>query len=177
MRIWKDEVDALTCGADADAWLSRVLGLPSGLVHMDAAARRAVDPDHARPGDEVSFADGYPLLLLSTAAVDALGQRLRRPIAALRFRPNLLVAGCAAHAEDGWRRLRIGDTEFEVAKPCTRCVFTTVDPETGVRDPDGEPLATLKQYRRGDAGVSFGVNLIPRGSGRLRTGDAVSVLD
>lgn len=177
VRIWKDEVEALACGADADTWLSRVLGRPVALVHMDAAARRAVDPGHGRPGDEVSFADGYPLLLLSTAAVEDLGRRLGRPVAALRFRPNLLVAGCPAHAEDGWRRLRIGDTEFEVAKSCTRCVFTTIDPETGAPDPDGEPLATLKRYRRGAAGVTFGANLIPRGDGCLRVGDAVVVLD
>lgn len=177
VRIWKDEVDALTCGADADAWLSRVLGRPVALVYMDAAARRAVDPAHSRPGDEVSFADGYPLLLLSAAAVEALGERLGRPMTALRFRPNLVVGGCPAHAEDGWRRLRIGEIEFDVAKRCTRCVFTTVDPDTGVPDPDGEPLASLKAYRRDDRGVTFGVHLIPRGEGRLRTGDAIVVLD
>ncbi|MBX3726161.1 MAG: MOSC domain-containing protein [Xanthomonadales bacterium] len=177
VRIWKDDVDALTCGADADAWLSRVLGRPVSLVYMDAGARRPVDPVHARPGDEVSFADGYPLLLLSAAALATLGERVGRPMAALRFRPNLVVGGCPAHAEDGWRRLRIGEVEFEAAKPCTRCVFTLVDPDTGVPDPQGEPLASLKAYRRGDSGVTFGVNLIPRGEGRLRTGDAVVVLD
>lgn len=177
VRIWNDQVEALTCGADADAWLSRVLGRPVALVHMDEAARRPVDAAHGRAGDEVSFADGYPLLLLSAAAVDALAERLGRPVPALRFRPNLLVAGCAAHAEDGWRRLRIGEAEFEVARPCTRCVFTTVDPDSGQRDPDGEPLATLKRYRQGERGVTFGVNLIPRGLGRLRAGDAVTLLD
>jgi uncharacterized protein YcbX len=93
-----------------------------------------------------------------------------------RFRPNLVVAGFPPHAEDGWRRLRIGALEFEVAKPCTRCVFTTVDPEHGVFDPSGEPLATLKTYRRTPEGVTFGMNLLARGTGTLALGDPVVVL-
>jgi uncharacterized protein YcbX len=93
-----------------------------------------------------------------------------------RFRPNIVVADSAPHAEDGWRRIRIGEVEFEAVKACTRCVFTTVDPASMTRDPDGEPLRTLVQYRRTPAGVTFGMNLIPRGTGRVRRGDAVSVL-
>jgi uncharacterized protein YcbX len=93
-----------------------------------------------------------------------------------RFRPNVVVEGADAHAEDGWRRVRIGAVTFDVVKPCTRCVFTTVDPETGNFDPDGEPLATLKQYRRTPAGVTFGQNLIPRGTGTIRVGDPVEQL-
>ena len=92
------------------------------------------------------------------------------------FRPNLVVAGAEAHAEDGWRRLGIGEVVFDAVKPCTRCVFTTVDFERGERDPSGEPLRTLTTYRRTPDGVTFGQNLIPRGTGTLRVGDAVEVL-
>ena len=95
---------------------------------------------------------------------------------ALHFRPNLLIDGCAPHAEDQWKRIRIGEVEFDVVKPCTRCVLTTVDPMTGTRRGDGEPLQTLKDYRRSAKGITFGQNLIPRGSGLLRIGDPVSVL-
>lgn len=171
VTVWKDQVDASLAGEQADAWLSRFLGRPARLVHMDPAARRPLKPAYAQPGDEVSFADGFPLLLISQASLDALNARLARPIPMTRFRPNLVVSGCAPHAEDGWRRLRIGGIEMEVAKPCVRCVFTTVDPATGERDPDGEPLRTLKEYRRGESGITFGVNLIARGSGVVRVGD------
>jgi len=94
----------------------------------------------------------------------------------LRFRPNLVVAGTAPHAEDDWKRIRVGAVEFDVAKACTRCVFTTVDFERGERDPAGEPLRTLTTYRRTPDGVTFGQNLIPRGRGVVRVGDPVEVL-
>lgn len=177
VQVWKDTVDAACADPDADAWVSAFLGRPAHLVHMDAAARRPVKPAHARPGDEVSFADGFPLLLISQASLDDLNARLASPIPMARFRPNLVIDGCDPHAEDGWTRLRIGELEFDLAKPCTRCVFTTVDTARGAFDPGGEPLATLKTYRRGPDGITFGVNLIARGTGVLRRGDAVSVLD
>ena len=181
VAIWGDTVDAQCCDTAADAWLSRYLGMPVHLVHMDAAAVRAVDPDFARPGDQVSFADAYPLLAISQGALDALNARLPRPVPMSRFRPNLVIDGCAPHAEDGWRRVRIGDLEFDAVKACTRCVFTTLDPASMTRDPDGEPLRTLAGYRRappgsGLSGVLFGMNLVPRAVGVLRRGDRVSVL-
>lgn len=174
--VWKNTVQAQVADAAADAWISAFLGLPARFVHMDAACVRAVSPDYGQPGDEVSFADGYPLLLISQAALDALNARLERPVPMLRFRPNLVVAGTGPHAEDDWKRIRIGAIEFDVVKPCTRCVFTTVDYERGEFDPAGEPLRTLARYRRTPQGVTFGQNLIPRGSGTLRVGDAVEVL-
>ncbi len=94
----------------------------------------------------------------------------------LRFRPNLVVSGTTPHAEDEWKRIRIGAVEFDIVKPCTRCIFTTVDPQRGERDANGEPLKTLTTYRRSPNGVTFGQNLIPRGSGTLRVGDAIEVL-
>jgi uncharacterized protein YcbX len=94
----------------------------------------------------------------------------------LRFRPNFVVDGAPAHAEDGWSRIRVGEVEFEVGKACVRCAFTTVDPELGDRDPAGEPLKTLIGYRRGPEGVTFGRNLIPRSPGTVRLDDPVEVL-
>lgn len=181
MTIWKDTVDAPRAAPAADAWLSAVLQREVRLVHMDDAARRAVDPAYGHAGDEVSFADGYPLLVISQAALDDLNVRLadagRAPVTMTHFRPNLVVDGVDAHAEDGWRRVRIGGIDFDAVKPCTRCVFTTVDPVLGRRRDDGQPLEILKDYRRTPAGVTFGMNLIARGTGTLRMGDAVEVLD
>jgi uncharacterized protein YcbX len=175
--VWRSVVQALPASSAADAWISAYLGLPARFVHMDANCVRAVNPDYGRPGDQVSFADGYPLMAISQAALDALNARLARPVPMLRFRPSLVVTGTAAHAEDGWKRVRIGAIEFDVVKPCVRCVFTTIDFERGIFDPTGEPLRTLTSYRRAPLGVTFGQNLIPRGVGTLRVGDAVTVLE
>lgn len=176
VTVWKSQVDARPATAVADAWLSEFLGQPVRLVHMDDGIVRPMTDAHSLPGDEVSFADAFPLLLISRASLDGLNARLARPVSMLQFRPNLVVDGVAAHDEDGWKRIRIGAVEFDVAKPCTRCIFTTVDPLRGERDPDGEPLRTLITYRRSGDGVTFGQNLIPRTQGRVRVGDALELL-
>ena len=95
----------------------------------------------------------------------------------LRFRPNLVVTGCEPYAEDQWRRIRIGDLEFELVKGCSRCILTTIDPQSGERNAQREPLATLKTYRERDGDVYFGQNLLPRGVGELQVGMTVEVLE
>lgn len=174
--VWKSDVLARPCSAIADDWLSAFLGQPVRLVRMDAGIHRPIASTHAQPGDEVSFADAFPLLLITRAALDGLNARLSQPVPMLRFRPNMVVDAAPAHAEDGWSRIRIGGHAFDVGPACVRCVFTTVDFERGERDASGEPLRTLVTYRRGEEGVTFGRNLIPRGTGMLRVGDLVEVL-
>lgn len=180
VTVWKSTVEAQLSGLDVDIWVSRFLQYDARLVHMDARSFRPIAesgaPTRPHAGDEVSFADAYPLLLISQASLDGLNARLQKPVPMLRFRPNLVVDGVPEHAEDGWRRIRIAGIEFEFVKPCTRCGFTTVMPETGTLDPSGEPLRTLARYRRHEKGVIFGQNLIARGVGRLRLGDTVEVM-
>ena len=176
VTVWANTVAAVPAGEAVDAWISTFLGMSARMAHMDHACVRPVNPDYARPEDEVSFADAFPLLLISEAALDALNAKLASPVPMLRFRPNLVVAHTTPHAEDGWKRVRIGGVDFDLVKPCSRCVFTTVDFERGAFDPSGEPLRTLTTYRRGERGVTFGQNVIARGLGTLRVGDAVEVL-
>jgi uncharacterized protein len=177
VTVWSSTVDAACADPAVSAWVSDCLGQPLQLVHMDAQAQRWAAPEYAGDGVAVGFADGYPWLLIGQASLDALNARLAQPVAMTAFRPNLVVSGAPPHAEDGWRRLRIGSVEFRVVKPCTRCVFTTVDPDSGERRADGEPLATLKGYRRSGSGITFGMSLVADGRGTLRVGDAVDVLD
>jgi uncharacterized protein len=177
VTVWKDTVDALPADDHANAWLTATFGRPLRLVFMDDAAHRPVRPDYASAHDEVSFADGFPLLLIGQASLDHLNQKIGRVLPMARFRPNLVITGADAHAEDGWRRLRVGLVEFELPKLCTRCVFTTIDPLTGTADPTGEPLNTLKTYRRSPDGITFGQNLLPRAFGTVHVGDHVEVLE
>ncbi len=178
--VWGAAVNPLSANDAAHAWLSRYLGMSCRLVYMDDDCVRRVkakyEGKYGRDEDVVSFADAFPLLLISQAALDALNARLAQPVPMLRFRPNLVVAGTTPHAEDDWKRIRVGAVEFDIVKACTRCVFTTVDFDHGTFDPAGEPLRALTTYRRTPNGVTFGQNLIPRGTGTLRVGDAVEVL-
>src|SRR5690606_14743311 len=162
---------------ESGGWFAAVVGFPCRVVYLAEHQHRAVPNDAAAFDDEVGFADAAPLLMTSDASLADLNGRLGSPVTMRRFRPNLVVDGDRPFVEDEWRRVRIGATELEVAWASTRCVLTTVDPETGVMDPAGEPLRTLRSFRRGPAGVLFGQNVIPRRLGVIRVGDEVEVLD
>lgn len=174
VSIWRDTVQANPVDAAADDWLSAFLGRRCRLVRFPTGQVRPVDPAYATPGDEVGFADGFPFLLISQASLDALNGRLETPIPMRRFRPNLVIDGCDPHAEDGWRRLRIGELSFSVAKSCTRCIIPTIDPATAQKG--REPLRTLSTYRKKDNQIHFGQNLVHDRPGRLALGMSVEVL-
>ena len=126
----------------------------------------------------LSFADGFPFLLTNEASLRDLQQRCRASVRMEQFRPNLVVTGAQAWEEDSWKTLRIGDVVFDVVKPCSRCIFTTISPEKGQKHPAAEPLSTLQSFRTNPANgdVDFGQNLIARNSGVVRVGDEVEIL-
>ncbi len=175
VSIWQSTVPARLAGAAAAAWLSDALGAPCRLVWLADPTVRPVNPAYGQAADRVSFADAYPLLLASMSSLDDLNRRLAHPIPMRRFRPNLVVAGTAAWAEDGWRRIRVGGASFRVAGPCGRCVVPSIDQESGERPDPKEPLRTLATFRRRQGEVVFGINLIPDGLGEIEVGDNVSI--
>lgn len=183
VQIWRDTVQAVDCGVEIAVWLSDFLRHPCRLVRMGADYRRPVKPAKAQPGDVVTFADAYPLLALSEASLADLNDRLvtqdEEPVPMNRFRPNVVIAGCPAFAEDAWQRVRIGAAVFRAAGPCVRCSIPTIDQATAVRYK--EPIRTLAAYRRTAADASeviFGQNLIHETkSGEIRIGDAVAPLE
>ena len=177
VTIWCDSLPVPDAGDQAAHWLSQLLGRACRLVQVSEARARQVDTAYAEVGDKVAFADGFPLLLIGQASLDDLSARVGRPLPMLRFRPNLVVSGSEPYAEDSWKRIRIGDLEFRVAKGCSRCIMTTLDPQTGERSADREPLATLKTYREREGEVYFGQNLIACGEGQLRLDMPVQVLE
>ena len=174
VTVWDDTVEARV--ADDGGWLAARLGQDCRLVYMDEALRRPVDPRYATSDDITSFADGFPILLLSEESLADLNARLVHPVTMDHFRPNLVVSGCPAFAEDGWSRVRIGTAELRLVKRCARCVLTTVDPRTGRRSANGEPLRTLARYRKGDRGVLFGQNALVTRPGHVTRGDEVIVV-
>ncbi|MCX5059505.1 MULTISPECIES: MOSC domain-containing protein [unclassified Streptomyces] len=184
LEIFGDKVEGVPAeDAAAHAWCSDYLGIDVRLVHMDdPATRRPVDPEYARPGETVSFADGFPLLLTTSASLDALNSLIAQgsqpadgPLPMNRFRPNMVVAGTDAWAEDDWSRIAVGEVTFRVAKMCGRCVVTTTDQDTAERGK--EPLATLGRHRRIGSSLVFGQNLVPLSPGTIRVGDPVTVLE
>ncbi|MCP3749218.1 MOSC domain-containing protein [Pseudomonas sp. SBB6] len=177
ITIWRDTFRVPDAGDAAAQWLSRFIGKDVRLVHVPEQRTRYLPNGYGLNSDRVAFADGFPLLLIGQASLDDLVDKVGRPLEMLRFRPNLVVEGSAAFAEDGWKRIRIGAVEFRVLKPCERCIMTTIDPQTGERSPDREPLATLRTYRQKEGDVLFGQNLVADGAGVLEVGMAVTVLE
>ncbi len=175
VQVWKDQVRAHRLSSATDAWLTREIGEPCRLVYIDDDEIRQCDPVYAKEGDRTGFSDGFPLLLISEGSLEELNNRLEEAVSMIRFRPNLVVTGCEAHAEDNWREIRIGDIGFRVVKPCSRCPIPTVNPQTG-RKEGPEPLKTLMSYRRRDNKVWFGQNLVHEGRGGLRIGQRVDLL-
>lgn len=175
VQVWNDRVDAHRLSEATDAWLTREIGEPCHLVFIADDTIRQCDPAYAEEGDRTGFSDGFPLLLISDGSLEELNTRLERPVSMIRFRPNLVITGCNPHAEDLWRKIRIGSVGFRVVKPCSRCPIPTVNPETG-RKEGPEPLKTLMTYRRCDNKVWFGQNLVHEGRGILRIGQEVDIL-
>ncbi|MEW2414382.1 MOSC N-terminal beta barrel domain-containing protein [Streptomyces sp. NPDC046866] len=181
--LFGKKVETVVAAAAAADWFSEYLGVPARLVHLDdPAVRRPVDPDYALPGETVSLADAYPVLLTTRASLDALNALIAQgghpeegPLPMDRFRPNLVVAGAEPWAEDGWRRIAIGDAVFRGVRECGRCIVTTTDQRTAERGK--EPLKTLAGHRRIGKSLAFGRQLVPVRTGTVRVGDEVRVLE
>lgn len=170
VHIFRQPVQALEVGGEANAWWSAYLGLPAALVYFPDGAERRMNPRFGTA--RISFVDGNPLHLVSEASVADLNTRLPHPVTPERFRPNLVVRGGAAYEEDGWGRIRVGDLEFDVVEPCARCgVLNITEGRMG-----GEPLRTLAGYRRRGRLIEFGQNLVHAAQGEVALGDAVTVL-
>ncbi|HEX9840284.1 MAG TPA: MOSC N-terminal beta barrel domain-containing protein [Anaerolineales bacterium] len=176
VNIWKSAgVQAIDQGDEAAHWFSDWLGTSVRLVHMaDRYIRKVNEKYVVSPDDHTGFADAYPIVLASEESLQDLNSRLETPVSMNRFRPNFVVRGCEAFAEDTWKRIRIGDVELAVVKPCARCVVTTIDRET--LEQSKEPLKTLGKYRKHVLGAIFGQNVISLNEGRLRLGMSVEVL-
>ena len=150
---------------------------------MPEETKRIVNPIYAvnKFKDEVSFADGYPFLLIGENSLNDLNSRLERKIPMNRFRPNLVFNDSEPFAEDNWKKIKIGNTIFHLVKPCARCVITTIDQATGISD-GKEPLKTLASYRIPKRSIKkkilFGQNLIAENvGGFLQVGDKVVVIE
>ncbi len=178
--VWKDHINAQQGNSEHHQWFSRYLNRPCQLLHFGELSKRNV-PETSSRSNQLAFADGYPLLLISQASLDDLNKRSSLPVTMSQFRPNIVIDNCEAFAEDTWSHIRIGEVEFELRKPCSRCIFTTINPETGEKHLQQEPITTLKKYRQAADGdlrgeILFGQNLIPLNQGQIKVTDKVTVL-
>lgn len=173
--VWENTVNAQRTSDEADTWFSKIAGESVHLMHFGEHSQRFTK---RRPDVPMGFADGYPFLLTTEASLSELNRTCAQHIQMAQFRPNIIIRGNSAFEEDRWKRIRIGDVEFENIKPCVRCIFTTLNPQTAERIPKGEPLKTLGKFRLLDGkGITFGANLITLNTGIIHIGDEVEILE
>ena len=191
VQIWSSFCDALIADEKTNQWFSEVLNFNCRLVQMPVSTHRQINETFNKGNEVVSFADGYPILIISESSLADLNSKLESSIPMNRFRPNIVVSDAEAFAEDSWKKIKIGNTVFRSTKPCARCVVTTIDQETGVSDVK-EPLKTLATYRKSfdvfpdsfehfglvKNDVLFGQNLVAENFGEgIKTGDKIEVLE
>lgn len=172
VKVWSSNLKANEVSHEASQWFSALLKQETYLVKMTDISKRHKILLTKPFSTYVSFADGYPYLILSEGSMKTLNEKLSTPLPADRFRANILVDSSQAHIEDSWRNFQLGTAELKVIKPCARCVVTTIDQKTGQKGK--EPLKTLASYRQKDNKIYFGANAIMIKSGIINVGDQLS---
>ncbi|MBT0724396.1 MOSC domain-containing protein [Rosenbergiella sp. S61] len=175
-EVWGNHFTAKIAPDAINQWLSQYFPHPVQLRWIGKVPQRKIKK---RPEHPLSFADGYPFLLVNERSLHDLQNRCPAGVAIEQFRANLVVTGAEPWQEDHWAVVRIGEIIFDVAKPCSRCILTTVNSRNARKHPNGEPMRTLSQFREaadGSGDIDFGLNLIARNSGIIRVGDSVSIL-
>lgn len=168
VKVWDDECRAYDAGDEVANWLSQFLDLECRLVYFPENEIRIVDQDYAQANDHTAFSDGFPILLTTQASLDDLNSRMDEVIPMARFRPNIVVSGCDAFAEDNWKQLKVGDITLRLVKPCSRCVVPSIDIDTA--DRCKQPIKTLMSYRHWDHHIYFGQNVVADGEGVIEIG-------
>ncbi|MEL6495929.1 MAG: MOSC N-terminal beta barrel domain-containing protein [Cyanobacteria bacterium J06623_7] len=189
-EIWRDRILAIDQGNEVAQWFQEFLDLPPDkscrLVRQSAAHVRLLDKKYADDEDRpVSFADNSPVLLTATSSLMELNERIReihqqqsQEIPMSRFRPNIVVETIEPFIEDSWRTIQIGEIQFQMAKPCSRCIITNIDQQNGEKSTLKEPLNTLGTFRQlSEQGVIFGVNMIPLNEGNIQVGDRLRAIE
>ena len=173
-----------------DRWLSKAFGKPLSLVRAVEASplQLAATPFSALHNTSQSaFVDIAPLLIVSLESLSDLNGRLsyegKNTVAIEQFRPNVVIEGVDAFAEESAQRMEIGAVGLTQLLPCERCSVTTFDVSTesdSEAKPSKEPLKTLSQYRNGGVGyaggVTFGAYFAPESDGMLQVGDEIKVV-
>jgi len=173
VEIWGDRCAARVVSEEINQWFSAHLAQDIRLVYMPDTTRRRTDGRYAPKGHTVSFADGFPFLIIGQASLDALNERLEQAVPMNRFRPNLVFSGGEAFEEDDWSHFTIENAPFQGVKPCARCIIITTDQDTAERA--AEPIKTMATFRKKGNKILFGQNVVWLGEGAplIRVGQEI----
>lgn len=186
-RVWNDACSVEDEGNEIARWLNEAIGDSQGLrlVRMAAGFQRSLTAaDRYGEGTTTEFADSAPYLVASESSLEHLNSALKTqghaPVPMNRFRPNIVLRGLQPFAEHRAARLDGDGWSIGLVEHCERCLVTTVDQETGERDPAREPYLTLRRVNpspRGKAAPAFAQNAkLGSGAGARITVGAAATL-
>lgn len=174
VNIWGDTVNAKLVSPQLDNWLSELLDKSVRLVTLNSMTSRLIDTGFNPNNKHVSFADGFPFLITTQASLDFINQQLPFKVGMERFRPNIVISGdFPAFDEDRWQSVQINGIQFDIVKPCSRCVIPSINPDS--LEKQREVTQVLKQFRKTDMGLIFGQNAIHSGAGVIEKGTDIKV--
>lgn len=173
VQVWDDQVTALQAPDAINRWFSERVGISCFLVRHAAQTKRMVDATYAKQNEQTAFADAFPVLVLGQESLNLLNSKLQEKLPVNRFRPNIVFTGGLPHQEDECRQMHIGNTVFEISKPCARCTVTTTNQVTAEKGK--EPLHTLSTYRQQNNKILFGQNALVQQPGIIQVGDMVQM--
>ncbi|BAQ63256.1 MOSC domain-containing protein [Geminocystis sp. NIES-3709] len=185
VNIWRDSTIAIDQGDEVANWFTEALKIDKScrLVQQSNKHIRPINRQYSTQENQpVSFSDGFPFLLTNTGSLDELNRHLQTKYPANQlvikmecFRPNIVVETSDPFIEDTWQKIQIGNVNFDIVKPCSRCIVTTTDQKTGQVDRTKEPLLTLSSFRNTPDGIMFGQNMIAQNEGIVNIGDNLTV--
>ncbi len=199
VNIWQDTCEAQIIDDPIVNWindrLKRSLNSRLKLVYMANHTHRQVDLEFSEEGVRTGFSDGFPFLLINQASVEFLRNKLNKKaesppqvspqeisvksnsidLNVKRFRPNIVITGCEPFAEKNWKKIRINGIEFDLVKPCSRCVIPTIDLKTGLKQK--EVMQVLLEYCWEGQEVVMGENMLHYGAGILQVGQQVEIVE
>jgi len=121
------------------------------------------------PGRGMTDTDYPSVSVGNLASHRAVEQKLGRDLSPKRWRLNIWLDGLAPWEEFDWvgQEIAVGPVRLKIREPIVRCMSTTADPATGVRDAD--TLGTLKTWGH----QNFGVYAEVVSGGEIALGDAL----
>jgi len=180
-EVWGDTPYGWDQGDQVASWLSEILGKSVRLAYIDDDQLRRVDPDYADASDQVGFADGFPFLITTTSSIEQFNRDLGYDISITRFRPNIVIQSDSLdslepYAEDNWKSISINGIQFDLVKPCSRCVMPSINPDS--LEKERSVIETLVATRKKENATYFGQNALHRvKEGLISVGDTVEILE
>jgi len=177
VKLFRNPVLGRVFSAKAANWISNFLNDDFRLVFIDNAYNLVQEKRGGKVGEYKAYSDSSPIHLINLRTLDCLNSSLKSAVGVRNFRSNIVVDGMEAFEEDTWSTVEINGCRFRAQERTSRCIFTTINPETSKKNRNMQPLSELAQIRlKMGLRPTFGIGLVPLGEGFMSLGDELKII-